>query len=68
MRPTISYTPADVVQYEAALNTLKGRNVPVLLYLARAWHAFANRESNFSAMSKAQTYCQRVCFIVFVKL
>ncbi|CAD6588341.1 MAG: hypothetical protein TREMPRED_005031, partial [Tremellales sp. Tagirdzhanova-0007] len=48
-----------IQSYEAALIIYKGRNVSVLLYLARSWYAFANRESNFSAMSKALSYCQR---------
>lgn len=47
-------------QYEAALNTFKGQNASVLLYLARAWYAYANTESNFSAMSKALSYSQQV--------
>jgi RNA polymerase-associated protein CTR9 len=48
------------MQYEAASNTMKGRNVSVLLYLARAWYAYATRESNYSAMAKALSYCQQV--------
>ena len=54
------YQVAETAQYEAALNTFKGRNASVLLYLARTWYAFATRESNSSAMSKALGYCQRV--------
>ncbi|ORY32073.1 putative Pol II transcription elongation factor [Naematelia encephala] len=49
--------------YEAALDSFQGRNVSVLLYLARAWYAYANRESNFSAMSKALSYCQKAMHI-----
>ncbi|RXK39956.1 RNA polymerase-associated protein CTR9 [Tremella mesenterica] len=52
-----------IQSYEAADNHHKGRNVPVLLYLARAWYAYANRESNFSAMSKALSFCQRAMHI-----
>ncbi|KAL7422109.1 protein required for normal CLN1 and CLN2 G1 cyclin expression [Cryptotrichosporon argae] len=49
--------------YGAALNAFKGRNVSVLLYLARAWYSFANRESNFSAMNQALGYCQKAMHI-----
>lgn len=50
---------AETSKYEAASNIFKGRNVPVLLYLARAWYAYATKESNFSAMSKSLDYCQQ---------
>lgn len=43
-----------------ASNAFGGKDVNVLLYLARAWYALANRESNFSAMNKALDYCQEV--------
>ena len=49
--------------YEAASNAFKGRNVSVLLYLSRAWYAYANREHNFSAMSKALAYSQQAMHI-----
>ncbi|RSH95616.1 hypothetical protein EHS25_000708 [Saitozyma podzolica] len=49
--------------YEAASNTMKGRNVSVLLYLARAWYAYATRQSNYSAMAKALSYCQQAMHI-----
>ncbi|KAK4687282.1 RNA polymerase-associated protein CTR9, partial [Tremellales sp. Uapishka_1] len=45
--------------YGAALTALKGKNVTVLLYLARAWYAFANSKENFSAMNQALSYCQK---------
>jgi RNA polymerase-associated protein CTR9 len=47
-------------QYEAALTLSKNVNVPILLYLARAWYAWATRESNISGMAKALSYCQQV--------
>jgi hypothetical protein len=47
-------------QYEAASNSYKGKNVSVLLYLSRAWYAYATRESNYSAMSKSLDYSQQV--------
>jgi hypothetical protein len=50
------------VKYEAALSASKNVNVPILLYLARAWYAWATRESNISGMAKALLYCQQVCF------
>lgn len=43
-----------------ASNAFDEKDVNVLLYLARAWYALANRESNFSAMNKALDYCQKV--------
>lgn len=49
-------------QYGAALTAFKGQNVNVLLYLARAWYGYANRESNFSAMNQALSYCQKVSY------
>jgi RNA polymerase-associated protein CTR9 len=48
-------------QYEAALSSSRNINVPILLYLARAWYAYATRESNISGMAKALLYCQQVC-------
>lgn len=53
-----------------ASNAFGGKDVNVLLYLARAWYALANRESNFSAMNKALDYCQEVSHgfpLTFVK-
>lgn len=47
-------------QYEAAENQFKGRNVSNLLYLSRAWYAYATRDSNYSAMGKSLAYAQRV--------
>ena len=47
-------------QYEAASSSFGGKNVSVLLYLSRAWYAYANRETNFSAMARALGYCQQV--------
>ncbi|WVQ78211.1 hypothetical protein IAT38_000294 [Cryptococcus sp. DSM 104549] len=52
-----------IESYGTASNAFKGRNVNVLLYLARAWYALANRESNFSAMNKALGYCQKAMHI-----
>jgi RNA polymerase-associated protein CTR9 len=50
-------------QYEAALSSSKNVNVPILLYLARAWYAWATRESNISGMAKALSYCQQAMHI-----
>ncbi|KAK6902689.1 hypothetical protein I203_107948 [Kwoniella mangroviensis CBS 8507] len=52
-----------IESYGTASNAFKGRNVSVLLYLARAWYALANREGNFSAMNKALGYCQQAMHI-----
>ncbi|WWC61402.1 uncharacterized protein I303_103985 [Kwoniella dejecticola CBS 10117] len=52
-----------IESYGTASNSFKGRNVSVLLYLARAWYALANREGNFSAMNKALAYCQQAMHI-----
>ncbi|WRT66885.1 uncharacterized protein IL334_003848 [Kwoniella shivajii] len=52
-----------IESYGTASNSFKGRNVSVLLYLARAWYALANRESNFSAMNKALGYCQQAMHV-----
>ncbi|WWC85242.1 uncharacterized protein L201_000104 [Kwoniella dendrophila CBS 6074] len=52
-----------IESYGTASNSFKGRNVSVLLYLARAWYGLANRESNFSAMNKALGYCQQAMHI-----
>jgi len=43
------------------LSSSRNINVPILLYLARAWYAYATRESNISGMAKALLYCQQVC-------
>lgn len=51
---------AECSQYEAAENYFKGRNVSNLLYLSRTWYAWANRDSNVSAMNKALSYAQKV--------
>lgn len=51
-----------------ASNAFGAKDVNVLLYLARAWYALANRESNFSAMNKALEYCQKVSGKVFLEL
>ena len=47
-------------QYEAAENHFKGRNVSNLVYLSRAWYAYATRDLNYSAMGKSLAYAQRV--------
>ena len=52
------------IQYEAAENHFKGRNVSNLLYLSRAWYAYATRDSNYSAMGKSLAYAQRVSRIL----
>ncbi|WVF72375.1 hypothetical protein IAT40_007190 [Kwoniella sp. CBS 6097] len=52
-----------IESYGTASNYYKGRNVSVLLYLARAWYAQANKESNFTAMTKAMGYCQQAMHI-----
>ncbi|KAK8870014.1 hypothetical protein IAR55_000584 [Kwoniella newhampshirensis] len=52
-----------IESYGTASNAYKGRNVAVLLYLARAWYALANRESNFTAMTKALDYCQHAMHV-----
>ncbi|WVR04975.1 hypothetical protein IAU60_001987 [Kwoniella sp. DSM 27419] len=52
-----------IESYGTASNYYKGRNVSVLLYLARSWYALANRESNFSAMTKALGYSQQAMHI-----
>lgn len=49
--------------YGAALNAFGGRKVAVLLYLCRAWYAYANKESNFSAMGQALNYAQKAMHI-----
>ncbi|WWC69705.1 uncharacterized protein I206_103648 [Kwoniella pini CBS 10737] len=53
-----------IESYGTASNAFKGRNVSVLLYLARSWYALANREGNFSAMNKALGYCQSAMHIL----
>lgn len=45
--------------YGAALSAYGGRKVSVLLYLCRAWYAYAIKESNFSAMGQALSYATR---------
>ncbi|GMK55590.1 hypothetical protein CspeluHIS016_0206460 [Cutaneotrichosporon spelunceum] len=45
--------------YGSALSAANGRNVPILLYLCRAWFSYANKETNFSAMGQALHYAQR---------
>ncbi|WVQ89256.1 hypothetical protein IAS59_003009 [Cryptococcus gattii] len=52
-----------IESYMTASNAFGGKDVNVLLYLARAWYALANRESNFSAMNKALDYCQEAMHI-----
>ncbi|AAW41751.1 hypothetical protein CNBB5210 [Cryptococcus deneoformans B-3501A] len=52
-----------IESYMTASNAFDEKDVNVLLYLARAWYALANRESNFSAMNKALDYCQKAMHI-----
>ncbi|TXT09174.1 hypothetical protein VHUM_02648 [Vanrija humicola] len=51
--------------YGAALNSAGGsRKVAILLYLCRAWYSYANKESNFSAMSQALFYATKALHIL----
>lgn len=48
-------------QYETASKRFySNQNVPVLLCLCRAWHAKANKDQSFSAMTTALQYAQKV--------
>jgi hypothetical protein len=50
-----------MIQYETALQRFyDGVHPPTLLCLARTWFTKANREGNFSAMTFALRYAQKV--------